>query len=166
MTSFPDLGLKLHIVWDFSVCASGKEPTCQWRRCKRHWFDPWVEKSPWRRAWQPTPVFLPEEFYGQRNPVGYSSWGCKELNTTEVTLHACTQVSIRMSCPSLYHPMTNVKPIPPHQNLTESYFLSRVRWPEEKVSSYPGPSLLNLKLAFRKHRMGTLLLWNGFIVAG
>ena len=85
-----------------------------------------------------------------RNLVGYSSWGCKESNMTEVTLHARTQGTIRMPCPSLYRPMTNVKSIPPHQNLTESYFLSRVRWPEEKVSSYPGPSLLNLKLAFRK----------------
>ena len=98
--------------------------------------------------------------------AGYSSWGCKESNTTEATLHACTHDSIRMSYPSLYHTMTNVKPIPPHQNLTESYFLSRVSWPEEKESSYPGPSLLNLKLAFRKHRMGTSLLWNGFIVPG
>ena len=124
------------------------------------------QEDPWRREWLPTPVFLPGEFYGQRDPVGYSSWSCKELNMTKATLHACTQDSIRMSCPSLYHTMANVKPIPPHQNLTESYFLSRVRWPEEKVSSYPGPSLLNLKLAFRKHRMGTLLLCNGFIVPG
>ena len=37
--------------------ASGKEPTCQWR-CKRCGFDPWVGKILWRRAWQPTPVFL------------------------------------------------------------------------------------------------------------
>ena len=35
--------------------ASDKEPTYQWRRCKRHGFDPWVEKIPWRRAWQPSP---------------------------------------------------------------------------------------------------------------
>ena len=32
--------------------TSGKEPTCQGRRCKRHRFDPWVGKIPWRRAWQ------------------------------------------------------------------------------------------------------------------
>ena len=37
---------------------------------------------PWRRAWQPTPVFLPGEFHGQRSLVGYSPWGCKELDTT------------------------------------------------------------------------------------
>ena len=34
--------------------ASDKEPACQYRRRKRHWFDPWVGKIPWMRAWQPT----------------------------------------------------------------------------------------------------------------
>ena len=37
----------------------------------------------WRRKWQPTPVFLPGKFHGLRSLVGYSSWGCKELDTTE-----------------------------------------------------------------------------------
>ena len=35
-------------------------------------FDPWVGKIPWRRKWQPTPVFLPGESHGQRSLVGYS----------------------------------------------------------------------------------------------
>ena len=48
-------------------------------------FDPWVGKVPWRRAWQPTPVFLPRESHGQRSLVGYSPWGCKESDTTEMT---------------------------------------------------------------------------------
>ena len=52
--------------------TSGKEPTCQCRRQKRRGFDPWVGKIPWRRAWQPTPVFLPGELHGQRSQVGYS----------------------------------------------------------------------------------------------
>jgi len=38
---------------------------------------------PWRREWQPTPVFLPGEFYGQRSLVGCSPWGPKESDTTE-----------------------------------------------------------------------------------
>ena len=46
--------------------ANGNEPICQCRRCKRCNFDPWVGKIPWRREWQPTPVFLPEESHGQR----------------------------------------------------------------------------------------------------
>ena len=32
-------------------------------------------KIPWRREWQPTPVFLPREFHGQRSLVGYGPWG-------------------------------------------------------------------------------------------
>ena len=38
---------------------------------------------PWRRKWQPTPVFLPWKFHGQRGLLGYCPWGCKELATTE-----------------------------------------------------------------------------------
>ena len=41
--------------------------------------DPWVGKFPWRRKWQPTPVFLPGKSHGGRSPVGYSPWGRKEL---------------------------------------------------------------------------------------
>ena len=44
-----------------------------------------VRKIPWRRAWQPTPIFPPGEPYGQRGLVGYSPWYCKELDTTEAT---------------------------------------------------------------------------------
>ena len=55
--------------------ASGKEPACQCRRHKRRGFDPWVEKIPWRRAWQPTPVSLPGESHGQRSLGGYSPRG-------------------------------------------------------------------------------------------
>jgi len=40
-------------------------------------------RFPWRRARQPTPVFLPGESHGQRSPVGYSPWGPKELDITE-----------------------------------------------------------------------------------
>ena len=40
-------------------------------------------RSPWRREWQPTPVFLPGESHGQRSLVGYSPWGCKESDRTK-----------------------------------------------------------------------------------
>ena len=69
----------------FPSGASGREPACQCRRCKRHGFNPWVGKIPWKRAQQPTPVFLPGEFHGQRNLVGYSPWGRKESDMIEVT---------------------------------------------------------------------------------
>ena len=51
--------------------------------------DSWVGKIPWRRKWQPTPVFLPGESHRQRSLAGYSLWGCKESDTTEVTKEAC-----------------------------------------------------------------------------
>ena len=65
--------------------CSGKEPTCQCKRCKRPMFDPWVRKIPWRRKWQPTPVFLPGQSHGQRSLVGCSLWDHKELDMTEAT---------------------------------------------------------------------------------
>ena len=48
----------------FPTWCSGKESACQCKRCK---FNPWVGKIPWRREWQPTPVFLPGESHGQRS---------------------------------------------------------------------------------------------------
>ena len=54
------------------------------RRCI---FDPWVWKMPWRRKWQPTPIFLPGKFHGQKSLVGYIH-GVTELDMTE---HAHTE---------------------------------------------------------------------------
>ena len=47
--------------------------------------DPWVGKIPWRRKWQPIPVFLPEKSHGQRSLAGYSPWGRKESDMTKHT---------------------------------------------------------------------------------
>ena len=46
-------------------------------------YDSRVRKIPWRMEWQPTPVFLPGEFHGQRSLAGYSLWGHKESDMTE-----------------------------------------------------------------------------------
>ena len=62
--------------------SSGKESTCPCQRLKRHGFDPWVGKIPWRRKCQPTPVFLAWRSHGQRGLAGYSPWDHKELDTT------------------------------------------------------------------------------------
>ena len=59
---------------------NGKESACQ---CKRLWFNPWFRKIPWRREWQPTPVFLPGKSHGQRSLVGCSPWGLEESDMTE-----------------------------------------------------------------------------------
>ena len=58
---------------------SGNESACQ---CRGGGFDPWIGKSPQRRKWQPTQVFLPGKSNGQRSGTGYSPRGHKELDTT------------------------------------------------------------------------------------
>ena len=58
----------------------------RWERlclqCGKPGFGPWIRKIPWRRAWQPTPVFLPGESHGQRDLEGCSPWGAKESDMT------------------------------------------------------------------------------------
>ena len=61
-------------------------------RDRRGRFHSWVTMIPWRRKWQPTPVFLPWKFHGQRSLVGWSPCGLKELGTTErLTTHTLHQ---------------------------------------------------------------------------
>ena len=80
--------------------ASSKEPACQCRRHKRHGFSPWVGKIPWRRTWQPTPVFLPGESHEQKSLMGYKSKGSQRVRHdwsdlacvhkhTHTHIHAC-----------------------------------------------------------------------------
>ena len=61
---------------------------CQRRRCRRHRFHPWAGKTPWRRKWQPIPVFLYEKPHEQRSLAGYSPWSCKELGMTRTALQS------------------------------------------------------------------------------
>ena len=65
------------------VAQCCKESPCQCRRHSRCGFNPWLGKMPWRRKWQPIPVFLPGESHGQRNLEAYSPWDYKESDTTE-----------------------------------------------------------------------------------
>ena len=63
----------------------------QWRislQCRRPRFDPWVGKIPWRRKWQPTPVFLPGKSYGKRSP-----WGRKESDSIERLTHTHCRIN-------------------------------------------------------------------------
>ena len=76
----------VHIHGSFPGHTSGKEPNCRCRRLKRYGFHPWVRKIPWRRKWQPTPVFLPGKSNGQRTLEGYSPWGHKESDWATNTL--------------------------------------------------------------------------------
>ena len=72
------------ILWIFQVVLAVKNLAVD-AGDRRHGFSPWVTKIPWRRAWPPTPVFLPGESHGQRSLVGNSPKDCKESDTTEVT---------------------------------------------------------------------------------
>ena len=83
-------------------------------QCRTPGFYPWVRKIPWRRKWQPTPVFLPGKSHGQRSLVDYSPWDRKESDMTErlhYTLYYTKGVVLgREKCfkPSLWRPR------PPH----------------------------------------------------
>ena len=80
----------------FPADASGKESACQ---CRRHGFEPWIRKIRWRRKRQSTIVFLPGEFHGERSLGGYSPWGHKELDTTELLTYMTYTPSLWTSLP-------------------------------------------------------------------
>ena len=86
----PGWGPAFHVLESRFLTLQGRSEipcaTTKMRRSQiKEQHDPWVWKIPWRRAWQPTPVFLPGESHGQRNLASYSLWGCTESDTTEVT---------------------------------------------------------------------------------
>ena len=115
--------MSLDLCEGFPGGASGKKPTYQCRRQKRSGFDPWVGKIPWRRARQPTPVFLLE------NPIDRAAWRAmvhrvaqsqtrlKRLRTqhTEVSLHSHPerrQVAfggVPMSFTKTFKPLRNLR---------------------------------------------------------
>ena len=89
----------------FLICMVYLGPPCWLRqerifqKCRRHGFDSWVGKIPWRREQQPTLVFLLGEFHGQKSLVYCSPWGREESDTTEqltLSLHD-------MFCICIYH---------------------------------------------------------------
>ena len=91
LSSFPWEAFWCHVGVSCSEANKDEVNTQLWaslvaqvvKQCGRPGFDSWVGKIPWRRKWQPTPVFLPGKFHGWRSLVGYSPWGRKELDTTE-----------------------------------------------------------------------------------
>ena len=91
LPSIPSLTLLTLYEW----WQGGKDSPCQSKRHKRHGFDPWVRKIPWRRKWQHNPVLLPGKFHGHRSLAGYSPRGHKESDTTE---HRHTDSHCRSLC--------------------------------------------------------------------
>ena len=62
-----------------------KNPPDNARDIRDMGLNPWVGKTPWRRAWQPTPIFLPGESHRKRSLVGYSPQDHTKLHVTEMT---------------------------------------------------------------------------------
>ena len=94
--------------------ASDKELTCQCRRHKRRGFHPWVKKTPWRRAWQTTPVFLLGESH--------------DRGTWWATVHGVTKTWTRLKWFSIAYniPLSLTSPCFsfPEQLITLSVFLT------------------------------------------
>ena len=67
-------GIPTEKIVRFPSGRRGKESTCQCRTLRTCGFHPWVGEIPWRRAWLPSPGFLPGESYGQRSLTGYRLW--------------------------------------------------------------------------------------------
>ena len=98
-------------------------------RCKRRGFNPWVGKIPWRRKWQPTPVFLPGEFHGQRSLVGYIqsmvSYSWTQLKQLSIRAHTLLRKQKQLGTPtSSRFFRQNLRPA---SSVRHSYLLSRHR---------------------------------------
>ena len=70
----------------------------------------WLGKIPWRREWQPTPIFLPGEFHGQRSLAGYSPWGHRQSDRTERLIQTAAAAKLLQSCPTLCNPIDGFPP--------------------------------------------------------
>ena len=68
---------------------SDKEFSCQYRRYRKHGFNPWVRKMPWSGKWQPIPVLLPGKFHGQS--LSYYIHGIMK-SWTQLRMHACIHI--------------------------------------------------------------------------
>ena len=108
-------------------------------QCRRPGFHSWVRKIPWRRKWQPTPVFLPGEFHCQRSQAGYSPWTRKSQTrlsdqiTTMYKIKAyvcvmCICCSVAQSCPRLCDLMDCNRPDFPVLHYLPEFSQTHVHW--------------------------------------
>ena len=71
-----ETGNPVQCSWGFPGGSQGEESACN---AGKPWFDPWVGKVPWRKAWQPTPIFLPGESPWTEEPDGLQSMGLQRV---------------------------------------------------------------------------------------
>ena len=132
--AFGGLNVTDHTLWGFPGCASGKESPCWCRRCKRHRFDPWVRKIPWRRKGQPTPVFLPGGTHGQRSLVACSPWGAQRVRHNWARIHTHirthTHMHTRVHTHTLLCEWKGVSTVYTHSsaNSLQQNFLVEILW--------------------------------------
>ena len=143
--------------------ASGKEPTCQCRRQKRHGFDPWVGKISWNRKWQATPVFSLE------NPMDRGGWqaavhGVTKSRARWVTEHTCA------ACPAL---VSRFQYFPSRRAFFQMPFSNLLPF-QEKAFSSPFPQNLLHSHPFKEdycqymqicpwfQNLGLTSLWGGY----
>ena len=86
-----------------SQVAQWSRIVCQFRKYKRHEFDPWVGKIPWNRKWQSTPIFLPGKIPWTEDPGG---WGCGGAGTVHRVTKTCTWLSMHTFTICIYHAFT------------------------------------------------------------
>ena len=97
------------IDWTYPCGASGKEPTCQCRRPKRHRFDPCVEKVPWIRKRKPTPILawrIPwaeepgglQSIWLQSVRHNWSNLTCMHANIVTLKLHIYNFSKVPWGC--------------------------------------------------------------------
>ena len=99
-----------------------KESACQ---CRKHRFNSWARKLPWKRKWQPTPVFLSGKSHGQRSLTGYNHGVTKMLDTTQQLNNS------NITLPAIeYGSSTNT----PLKNIKRYFFKVKKRYPSSKIS--------------------------------
>ena len=92
-SAIPETQVFMGLYWGFPGGANGKEPACQCRRFKRLELDTWVGKIPWRRVWQPTPVYLPRESPRTEEPGRPQSLESQRVRHDWATKHSTAQSS-------------------------------------------------------------------------
>ena len=104
----PGEGLPLQYSWAFLVTQMVKNPPAVWEP----WVHPWDGKIPWRRAWQPTSVFLSGESPRTEEPIGLQAMGSWRIRHDWATkMYACIPGSAHTSLHlTLYHQPMDWKP--------------------------------------------------------